>query len=90
MRRIIFTLLLIFLVFTLWIIPDSRAIIESVSLVEVVMTDQKVSSLKTIGERLQQIAPAGKAIFSASPVFLEGLKAAHAGGHSPSCSGAQS
>ena len=47
------------------------------------MVDQKLVSLANIGTKLAQVAPAGKAIFRASPEFVEGLRTAHAAGHSP-------
>ena len=47
------------------------------------MVDQKVEALASIGAKIAQVAPAGKGIFRAVPQFVDGLKAAHANGHSP-------
>ncbi len=47
------------------------------------MVDQRIAALASLGEKLTQVAPAGKKIFSGVPAFLEGLKVAHANGHSP-------
>ena len=47
------------------------------------MVDQRIAALAGIGAKLQQVAPAGKAIFRAVPEFVDGLRTAHAAGHSP-------